>query len=445
MTSNSSTITSHPLLTLRDPNARIRGSRDPLGTQVLWSRLGREVVRNLTTVTTSMRGFTTLILGLYFVGKLLEDGKAEVEELAPLFLKFEQLAAYSRIALRKTEGHGSDQDILGVQRATTNLRENAGRVTISANPRHQIMSDQRSYGLWGLYSVAARASGLLEAEGQQLTGPAREFIESAYLDRFPRGGAEVIPFLRGDRDFAPEGKDSELARIITSILGNKITADERQFYHKHLVTACNAPLQVQLWEQIRHRKSWRSSDAQESFGAVDLHEIQKRCAAAGEAELAECLESISVTECVIAPLGRLFAFLLQRDGAKLSSVVEDITTAWGRKVPSANPEAFDAVLAARLAKADAMLPGSGYMSQAAHALSCGGFEECILSLLLLNSEVMKQRGGAPWIVLKSENLDVRYREQESELPDRKELPDLWVSTYYINALQAVGMQVHGDG
>ncbi|MCA9647328.1 MAG: hypothetical protein KC492_41850, partial [Myxococcales bacterium] len=57
-------------LTEIDPRAAVTGSRDPLGLQPIWSALGRELVGNLTTVTTSVRGFTTLMLGLYFVDEV---------------------------------------------------------------------------------------------------------------------------------------------------------------------------------------------------------------------------------------------------------------------------------------------------------------------------------------------------------------------------------------
>ena len=40
-----------PFLTDLDPQAAIKGSRDPLGVQPIWSRMGRHVVGNLTTVT----------------------------------------------------------------------------------------------------------------------------------------------------------------------------------------------------------------------------------------------------------------------------------------------------------------------------------------------------------------------------------------------------------
>lgn len=46
-----------------DPTIALKSSRDPLGFQVIWSSFGRELAGNLTTVTTSVRGFTTFLLG----------------------------------------------------------------------------------------------------------------------------------------------------------------------------------------------------------------------------------------------------------------------------------------------------------------------------------------------------------------------------------------------
>jgi hypothetical protein len=58
-------------LTEIDPRAAVKGSRDPLGLQPIWTRFGRQVVGNLTTVTTSLRNFTTWMLGLHFAEELI--------------------------------------------------------------------------------------------------------------------------------------------------------------------------------------------------------------------------------------------------------------------------------------------------------------------------------------------------------------------------------------
>jgi hypothetical protein len=60
-----------PFLTDLDSRAAVKGSRDPLGIQQIWTRLGRYVVGNLTTVSDSVRDFTTLLLGYYFAARLV--------------------------------------------------------------------------------------------------------------------------------------------------------------------------------------------------------------------------------------------------------------------------------------------------------------------------------------------------------------------------------------
>src|SRR6187402_2573029 len=88
-----------PFLTDLDSRAAVKGSRDPLGIQQIWTHLGRYVVGNLTTVSNSVRDFTTLLLGYYFAERLSEE-LGPGSELA-VFLKWEQLAAYSRASVNK--------------------------------------------------------------------------------------------------------------------------------------------------------------------------------------------------------------------------------------------------------------------------------------------------------------------------------------------------------
>ena len=95
-------MTDTPFLTDLDSRAAVKGSRDPLGIQAIWTRLGRHVVGNLTTVSTSVRDFTTLLLGYYFAEKVA-DVEGPGLDLAT-FLKWEQLAAYARAEVNKDKG-----------------------------------------------------------------------------------------------------------------------------------------------------------------------------------------------------------------------------------------------------------------------------------------------------------------------------------------------------
>ncbi len=187
-------------LTEVDPRAAIKGSRDALGFTPVWARFGREVVGNLTTVTSSLRGFTTLLLGLYFVERVVSSGKASEEERSNLFLKFEQLAAYARLSYGK--GNGEATGLLGLVRATRRLRDGQGSAPISAGVDGQILSNQKTNGLWGLYTVAARESGMVERDGHALTPWAQEFIESEYLPRRRRRSSRRGPIESWEKPLA---------------------------------------------------------------------------------------------------------------------------------------------------------------------------------------------------------------------------------------------------
>jgi hypothetical protein len=172
-------VLTSPFLTDIDPQVAVKGSRDPLGVQTVWARLGRHVVGNLTTVSTSVRDFTTLILGYYFAERVANESPSD-GDLA-VFLRWEQLAAYAR------GGANGDWDFRGVERAKKNWNAQ-GRLRLGADSASQILSNQKTYGLWGLYTVPARSSGLVEGEPSRLTMAARNLVEDVYLPLWAKEG-----------------------------------------------------------------------------------------------------------------------------------------------------------------------------------------------------------------------------------------------------------------
>lgn len=54
--------------TVLDDSLRPRGSRDPLGAELLWSRVGRRLVGNLTTVTAHLDNFILTLVGFHLCG-----------------------------------------------------------------------------------------------------------------------------------------------------------------------------------------------------------------------------------------------------------------------------------------------------------------------------------------------------------------------------------------
>lgn len=165
-------MVSTPFLTDFDKRADIKGSRDPLGVQSIWTRMGRRVVGNLTTVSTSVRDFTVTMLGYYFAERVAEE--TDSSDDLNVFLRWEQLAAYAR------GGGNNDWVFRGTERTKKNW-DAADRIRLGVDSGSFILSDQKTYGLWGLYSVPSRSSGLVEGSPTRLTAEGRQFVEENYL------------------------------------------------------------------------------------------------------------------------------------------------------------------------------------------------------------------------------------------------------------------------
>ena len=211
-------------LTDLDPQLQIKGSRDPLGVQTIWVRLGRQVIGNLTTVSTSVRDFTTLLLGYYFAERVAREfgGDGDIA----VFLRWEQLAAYARGEIN------SDWSFRGVLRVKKNLQDGA-RFRLGIDPSCQILSNQKTYGLWGLYTVPATASGLVEGDPKRLTVAGRELVEKVYLPVFTqcgfRNADEVTRRLAKAKTEIDGGKaDRKLVQTIAKVLDRRISSRERE-------------------------------------------------------------------------------------------------------------------------------------------------------------------------------------------------------------------------
>lgn len=153
--------------TLLDDSLRPRGSRDPLGIELLWSRVGRKLVGNLTTVTAHLDNFILTLVGFHLC---VNEKSGQTDWVS--FERFEQLTARARV-VRGLSG------VIGVRR----IRQSEGfPVPLGSGSQARILDDQRQAGLWGLYSTALAASGLSDgARRPSLRGAgiARQFLAAA--------------------------------------------------------------------------------------------------------------------------------------------------------------------------------------------------------------------------------------------------------------------------
>jgi hypothetical protein len=440
-----------PFLTLEDPNAKIKGSRDPLGIMAVWAAFGRHVITNITTVTTSVRGFTIVLLARYFAGRLIEERTVPREEALNIFLRMEQAAAYARHV-----EHGVDDDIRGIERVKRLHQEGKGRVPIRADRRGLILSDQKVYGLWGLYSLSARRSGWLTDEMFGLTPVAQKFVEENYIARLDGSLRPIMRLLARGGTLDTRKKDPAFAGL-ARLLPQQLTTNELRFYGHYLrdglgvqTTPFNGqpaatpeethPTTSSDGRQARFRRLLEThSDLKEPLNRTEILTLA-RAAADTDEGLAKALTRIAHLEALLAPAAALFEFVLTRSNQQPKQAAAALRERWGERVPNLDAHEFEDLIPE--IGDIATTPLAATARRCHHALAQGDYEAAIRAVIDWNAKVQQARKGAPWVVLTdSGQIEVRYRVIEQLLPEADELPTLWRNSYFIDALKSITKQL----
>lgn len=432
---------SGPFLTDLDKRAEVKGSRDPLGIQSIWSKLGRYVVGNLTTVTTSVRDFTTLLIGLHLAERVAEL-EPQKSHLAT-FLQWEQLAGYARA------DHG-DGAFRGIDRVHRRLSESK-QVNLSGDRRDQILADQKITGVWGLYTVAARASGFVEGDIPRLTPAARELVETIYLSRMAR----VMPECREGRALVKllkepsirieiAGKHKQLSGAIAKALAPKLQHDECAVFRKHLVRG--GPDDSTEGRQATLGGLFVQPpfvEAEFAFTPSAILELERRASKEHmDGSLAFRLARIRHCESLMAPASALFWFVLARHESSVDEIASSVRKTWGKSITTINIDAIGKI-EQDLTDASRSKPSATRWIQTAVALREGDYAQAVRLLLAQNAFVMQTRGGAaPWAEERKDKIFVRFHGDFDELPQAKKLPNLWTFAYFLNALRVIAIAVH---
>ncbi len=429
-----------PFLTDLDSRAAIKGSLDPLGIQPIWTRFARHVVGNLTTVSNSARDFTVLLLGYHFAERVTEDGGSE-DDLA-VFLKWEQLAAYARGIVNE------DWAFRGTERARKNVHNNR-RIRLNKDPRDQILGNQKMYGLWGLYTVPSRSSGLVQGNPPRLTPPGREIVEKVYLPLFSSAG-----FRNADRVMKllsrPEvtlDKEDDLLKAVGVILRKRIRPGEREALRFHLLlggpsdrTHGNQAVLASAIEQTLDDKDWALSPSR-------MRHLAKLCRDKGDVGLhvAERLERIRTCEMLLAPAAALFDFLLGNDGQSIEDVSDWVLDQWGTSLGRTIDVDRIRDLQGELATVSGDTEGYSRWLKTGIAMAQGDYARALTLLLEQNTAVMKARSGAaPWAELKDGKIQVRFRDEQTiTLPEAEALPEYWWNPYFIDAMRSIASALRG--
>lgn len=430
-----------PFLTELDERARVRGSRDPLGAQPLWSVFGRGLIGNLSTVSNSVRDFKVLLLGYWFVGQIapLEDAKGSLE----VFLRWEQLASFARFSQGDARFRGTDR----VQKVWADDNDS---IRISADSSGQILSDQPRYGLWGLFSVPAQSSGLIEGSPRRLSPAALEFVEKHYRPMFDATRVShtsgLLEGLARPRWFVDRtGGRPTLFEALGKILVAPLSGTERVFYREHLLMGGPRNDQRAVQEVFAEVLSERLELVGGAWTPSLLESLARQCDRCGDAGrmAASRVREILACESVLAPAAALFDHLLAHHEQSWDDVLANVRHRWGARLRSVRADDF-ASLRLRVRQGSATDTVAQHWQRIAAALAEGDFEAAARELLKLNAEIALLRGGAPWVTLERGTLRVMLRDGESaDLPARSELAEFWRHAYFLASLRDVARELKG--
>ena len=368
-------------LSLQDPRELPKGSRDPLGFEVIWTRYGRKIVSNLTTITGSIEEFLTALYGFY-----LSQAEDE-EDQRHRFMRYEQLAGYLREYANRygNEKGGFVRGVTRVSERLSELENDSIKVLIlSPKKRDMILSNQTAYGLWGLYSTALDISGLIQsrsvtAQGEELAKAMAEsdsglqdFLRSKIVDDTTLSLDEIKRF--SDR-FAKLLHGEHRSRLLKILLSGKEESLQAKLFH------FIDNLDEHQWKQVQS-DVWYLAQLRSD---IDIH-------------LKNALEDIVHVDMTLWLCNKLFEYLrlplwADKPLENIVAEIKDPTIAL-----SELPSGFDDNLKTFRLQ---------WNRQEYH--------QAIETLLLRHAKVMMKREGAPWAEMTPKGMKIRIEAPDATL------------------------------
>lgn len=260
--------------TEQDPNYRIQGSRDPLGFQVIWQRVGKKLIKYLSTVSSNIRDFQTLSYAKYLYGD--RDAKGFNE----FFLKFEQVCAYARGIYLADLKEGFN----GIE--FVNKNKHKDRFSISLKQKDTILSNQRIYGILGKYNRPYSEMGIYES-------PEFNDVMNTALSKTNKSDISKIT----DRLLMNKECEVKLEELkpFSEIL-RRLTAKEQIFYRDNILKVNNEDnhLQNKLYDFMKNHKNITEIDN------LDFYNFTNEIINASQNDLlSEVIHEIQLTDKVL--------------------------------------------------------------------------------------------------------------------------------------------------
>ncbi len=369
-----------------DPDYSIKGSRDPLGFQVIWQHQGRKLIPFISTVSTNLVDFQILCLAHYFWGK--EPDK----RFAAYFLRFEQLMAYVRIKINKEAGFN------GIDRVKQKIKDK-NKVYVSNTKEDEILSNQRAYGIWGKYSRPFREIRFLNHKDFQsiFEEKINSMNDRVYIIKV------IKKLIDSDKT---EFKIDDLI-ILEPLL--TITKKERTFYNEMILQVnIPQPYQNRLLDFIKE------TNPPQKFQLYSFLTDFSKSLSTSEMDLKEIVKETEYTERVLCPINTIFRYL--------------------QTEPIWNKEKLNSDQYINQCKTEINYTFHGedgkIKNHLAIALTKSNWD-LVKELEDLNKKTTEKRGGAPWLKISNELLEVFHTEGNYKKEDFNPEID-YNNGYFIN-------------
>lgn len=341
-------------ITKQDPNYIIKGSRDPLGFQVIWQSVARKLIPNLSTVSNSVIDFQIMSMAHY----TKESKGLDEATYRKFFSRMEKLFGYVRYYQNPKFGFNGVDKI----RKLSNSFE--GKV-YSISDQVEILSNQRAYGIWGKYNRPFQDCGITNDSSFHML--MKEKIDSnttlnhllnRLLDPNPRN-TEVT-----------KDEIQNLAHLI-----HKPSNKEKEIYTDHLL--CDN-IGNHLLTEFKNNPELQFQNPLEILNII--HEKTEN------EILKNSVDKIIRTEKILCPLNRVFRHLQSKPSWSRKEIEDDNLIA---SIPKhVNPENLDEKLSP--------------LYQILQRDNLGLVE----GLLNQNRTVCEARKSSPWMEFSDDRLDV---------------------------------------
>lgn len=376
-----------------DPDFKPKGSRDPLGFQPIWAETGRKLIKDLSTVSANINDFKILCFVRYFFEHYQKQ--KDEKDFLPYFLRMEQVFAYARRRHNhETAFNGSNF----VSKLFTNET-----YSISNEQKDNILSNQRTYGIYGKYIRPARDMGL--------------FTHPDFVNTFEGSfNSEVLAVFE---KVYHEKKASLTAIEIEPIAGmiKAISNAERIFYRELILKGTNP-----VHNQLRFYKFLVEHAEFTNLSKFNLlNYLNSVLSSSKDETLNSVLEEIIKTEQILAPLSYKFAYLLSEGKWTTKSIESnEILNQSHREVEYPFK--------------------SNIIVELNHQLSLKGVS-LVDSLIERNSVVSKRRHGSPWINRENNKFVVYFGEANRDFNLLED--NYWENSYFIQTYVRLFNSIEG--